>query len=168
MDNSQGQLFPASLLQDIQSRFAFVDTCPFLGRRVFLDSASGSLRLREVGKIMEREACLPDQINRDTPGSHHVMDAISRGEDDVRLFLGSPGTVVPALTSTLALSRTIRDAVAHFPGGTVWTLSLVHPRQPRTSPQSGRVGSHAIRFGACSAFTHVTACDLPPEFVRGL
>ncbi len=76
---------------------------------------------------MEREACIPDQINRDTPGSHHVMDTIRRGEEDVRVFLGSSGTVVAALTATLALSRTIRDAVAHFPGSNVVTTTLDHP-----------------------------------------
>lgn len=127
MDNPQEQLFPAPLLQDIQSRFAFVDRCPFLGSRTFLDSASGSLRLKEIGKIMEQQACIADQINRDTPGSRHVMDTISRGEDDVRTFLGSSGTVVAALTATAALSRTIRDAVAHFQGSNVVTTTLDHP-----------------------------------------
>ena len=49
-------------------------------------------------------------------------------------------------------------AVANTPAGLIETCSLVRFHQLRPSPKSGRVGSCISRFGACSAFTHVTAC----------
>ncbi len=120
-------LFSARLMKAVRLRFAHIDECPFVGERSFLDSASGSLRLKGVCDVVKAESSLPDQINRHTPGSSHVMETIRRGEDDVRCFLGSDGVVVSALTATSALFRTIRDAVTHFPGTNVVTTSLDHP-----------------------------------------
>ena len=124
---SERTAFRPALTQAVRSKFALIDECPFIGDRVFLDSASGSLRLKSVCDVISAESQLPDQINRDTPGSRHVMETIARGEEDVRTFLGSGGVVISALTATAALFRTIRDAVAHFPGTNVVTTSLDHP-----------------------------------------
>jgi len=47
-----------------------------------------------------------------------------------------------------------------YPGRFDGTCSLVLFHQLRPSPKPGRVGSCITVFGACSAFTHVTACTL--------
>ena len=49
-----------------------------------------------------------------------------------------------------------RHAVAITPVGPQ-TQSLLEGLQQRPSPSLCRVGSHIVRFEACSAFTHVTA-----------
>ena len=46
----------------------------------------------------------------------------------------------------------------HYPGRTDETDSLALPHQRRPSLGYRRVGSCIPGFGACSAFTHVTAC----------
>ena len=53
----------------------------------------------------------------------------------------------------------------HYPGGIAGFgrfsgCDPQFPQQLRPSPFLWRVGSHIIRFEACSAFTHVTACLL--------
>ena len=47
-----------------------------------------------------------------------------------------------------------------YPGGILWTLSLVSSTGRRPSPVPRRVGFRVVRFEACSAFTHVPACML--------
>src|SRR5882762_7825403 len=51
-------------------------------------------------------------------------------------------------------------AVANTPAGLMETCPLVPFHQLRPSHEPGRVGSCIVGFGACSAFTHVTACLL--------
>ena len=47
-----------------------------------------------------------------------------------------------------------------YPGRSDGTCPLVPFHQLRPSHEPGRVGSCIVGFGACSAFTHVTACTL--------
>ena len=47
-----------------------------------------------------------------------------------------------------------------YPGRSDGTCPLVPFHQLRPSHEPGRVGSCVVGFGACSAFTHVTACTL--------
>lgn len=164
-DSPQHGLFAPSLMQDIRSRFAFVDRCPFLGPRDFLDSASGSLRLREISRVMDAEGVLPDQVNRDTPGSQHVMQTIARGEDDVRIFLGAPGVVVPSLTATLVLFRTIGDAVAHFGGSNVVTTNLDHPATYDSLRRAAEVHGREFRTADPCPRTGIVEVDAITDLV---
>jgi len=139
--------FDRRLTSYIRSRFAHTDQCPFLGPRIFFDSASGSLRLRVAADFASAEAALPDQVNRDTPGSHHVMQTVKRGEEDVRTFLGADDSaeVVPALSATAALFRTIGDAAAHYPGSNVVTTTLDHPATHDALLRHCRLAGHQFR-----------------------
>lgn len=122
------KLIPAELMAQVRSRFAYVDACPFTGKRIFLDSASGSLRLKTVLAAAERELLLPDQFSRLTQGAKHCRDVRQQGEEDVRLFLGArSGVIVPSKTSTDGLFRLIHHAAAHFPGTNVVATMLDHP-----------------------------------------
>jgi selenocysteine lyase/cysteine desulfurase len=121
-------LIPAELLEEVRSKFAYVEACPFSGKRIFLDSASGSLRLKSVMEAAERELLLPDQFSRLTLGAKHCREVRQRGEEDVRLFLGAKsGVIVPSKTSTDGLFRLIRHAAARYPGTNVVATMLDHP-----------------------------------------
>ena len=54
----EAKYIPAELMEEVRSRFAYVEACPFTGKRIFLDSASGSLRLKTVLEAGERELLL--------------------------------------------------------------------------------------------------------------
>lgn len=125
---STAKLIPAGLMEEVRSKFAHVEACPFSGKRIFLDSASGSLRLKAVMTAAERELLLPDQFSRLTLGAKHCREVRQQGEEDVRTFLGAKsGVIVPSKTSTDGLFRLIHHAVAHFPGTNVVASMLDHP-----------------------------------------
>ncbi|NPV69597.1 MAG: aminotransferase class V-fold PLP-dependent enzyme [Firmicutes bacterium] len=125
---SRGRLFPESLMKEIRSKFLYVDACPYAGRRIFFDSASGSLRLKQVVDVVQQEVALPDQLARPSQGSKHAGEVMERGEDDVRVFIGAKsGVVVPDQTATRAIFRFVTAAAAHFPGTNIVTTGAEHP-----------------------------------------
>ncbi|HHY35664.1 MAG TPA: aminotransferase class V-fold PLP-dependent enzyme [Firmicutes bacterium] len=123
-----GEFMSESLLKEVRDKFYYVNWSPHDGQRIFLDNASGSLRLKEMVQRVERELSLPDQLGRATSGSKHAGQVKSRGEYDVRLFLGVDGGVVmPAQSATAAAFRVVEEAVANFRGSNVVTTALEHP-----------------------------------------
>lgn len=123
-----GELFPPNLLDEIRSRFLYVQSDPFSGYRIFFDSASGSLRLRSVLEAMTIETALPDQLGRATPGSYHAGETMAKGLEDVRLFLGAKsGHIMPAMSSTHAIFRIVSAVMGHISGSNVVTTQLEHP-----------------------------------------
>ena len=72
---------------------------------------------------------LPDQLGRANPGSRHNAAVLMKGIDDVRLFLGADknGVIMPAMSSTHAVFRTVAAVVSTQPGTNVVTTNLEHP-----------------------------------------
>jgi hypothetical protein len=70
--------------------------------------------------------------------------------------------------SRVATALLVQTCRRHYPGGTAGGIeSFPWNLRRRPSPSLCWVGSHIRCFGACSAFTHVTACLLaePPYAV---
>ena len=122
------KMFSNDLLAEIRKQFDYVDSDPLDGDRVFLDSASGSLRLKAATDVLAEHSRWPDQVGRLGAGSGLVADAIQRGTEDVRLLLGArSGVIMPAMSSTHAAFRAVNAALAFQPGGNVVTTSVEHP-----------------------------------------
>lgn len=125
---SKNGFFSADLLKEIRSRFAYVDSDPFSGQRIFLEAASGSLRLKSVIKPLTEESTLPDQLERANPASKHAKEVLKRGIENVKLFLGAEsGTIMPAISSTHAIFRVVNAVTSYIPGSNVVTTELDHP-----------------------------------------
>ena len=75
-------------------------------------------------------------------------------------------TAITAGTSRVAYGPLCLHAVANTPAGSMETNSLIPFHRLRPSPNRRRVGSCVVGFGACSAFTHVTACMLAESPMR--
>src|SRR5438445_7775121 len=69
-------------------------------------------------------------------------------------------TAITAGTSRVAHSPLCLHAVANTPAGRMELVRSYDSIRFGLPPNSGRVGSCITIFGACSAFTHVTACTL--------
>ena len=120
--------------------------------------ATRSLRLRRFLRFLSTEAPLLDRhypassLIRASPSPHTAQSASHEVPVDRR---GDHRWGFPCCcySPLLACRR-------HYPGRSDGTRSLVlfHPRRP--SLKCGRDGSCIARFGACSAFTHVTAYRL--------
>ena len=122
------KLFSNHLLNEIREQFDYVDSDPVDGERIFLDSASGSLRLRAATDALAEHSRWPDQVGRLGAGSRLVADAIQRGTEDVRLLLGAQsGVIMPAMSSTHAAFRAVNAVLSSHPGGSVVTTSIEHP-----------------------------------------
>src|SRR5437899_8500429 len=69
-------------------------------------------------------------------------------------------TAITAGTSRVAYGPLCLHAVANTPAGRMELVRSYDSIRFGLPPNSGRVGSCITIFGACSAFTHVTACTL--------
>jgi selenocysteine lyase/cysteine desulfurase len=119
----------SGLMDQVRSRFAHVDACPFEGPRVFFENAGGALTLKSVAETSGRYAAYPDNQGRDNPASKALMAAIATGKDDMRLFLNAAaGQVFVGESGTEVLFRLIRTAaLGAAPDGLMLSTTLEHP-----------------------------------------
>jgi len=121
-------LFTPELLKEIRNLFMYPDWDPYTGQRTYLEASGGSLRLKSVVDTIAREAALPDELYRFNPASEFVVNAVDKGTEDVRLFLGAKsGHIMPAHSATHAMFRALDAVTAHFPGNNIVTTELEHP-----------------------------------------
>ncbi|MEP1210039.1 MAG: aminotransferase class V-fold PLP-dependent enzyme [Rhizobiaceae bacterium] len=117
------------LLDQIRDRFAYVDTCPEQGERIFFENAGGALTLKSVVELSAYYAAIPDNQGRENSGSKALVDAIAKAKADAMLFLNaSSGQVFVGESGTELLFRMISNAVLESPeGGDVLGTTLEHP-----------------------------------------
>ncbi len=117
------------LMDEVRSRFAHVDVCPFDGPRVFFENAGGALTLKSVVETSALYAAYPDNQGRDNPASKALMAAIDKGKADMRLFFNAPdGQVFVGESGTEVLFRLIRTAaLGAETGGIMLSTTLEHP-----------------------------------------
>jgi cysteine desulfurase/selenocysteine lyase len=135
------------LLDEIRSRFAHVETCPFEGPRIFFENAGGALKLKSVVETAALYASYPDNQGRDNLASRTLVAAIERGKADMRTFFNAPaGQVFVGESGTEVLFRLVRNAsVGCEPGGTMLSCTLEHPASR----------SAAARWAAATGRRHV-------------
>jgi len=121
-------MFSPALLDKIRDKFLYVNWDPYTGERTYFEASGGSLRLKTVMETMARETALPDELFRFNPASDHVVKAVEKGIEDVKLFLGAKsGVIMAAHSATHAIFRAINAVTAHIPGNNIVTTELEHP-----------------------------------------
>ncbi len=117
------------LLDQIRDRFAYIDTCPEQGERIFFENAGGALTLNSVVEVSAKYAAIPDNQGRENAGSKALVDTIAKAKADAMLFLNaSSGQVFVGESGTELLFRLISNAVLETPeGGDVIGTSMEHP-----------------------------------------
>lgn len=122
------QKITPALLDDIRSKFAHVDSCPFQGPRVFFENAGGALTLRSVVETSARFAAIPDNQGRDNPAAHALVDIINDAKSAaLDWFNATGGQVFVGESGTELLFRLIRTAVAGTDDGTLLGSTVEHP-----------------------------------------
>ena len=120
-------LFSPQLMQEIRSKFLYVDWDPYSGKRIYLEAASGSLRPKSVIEAMAKETCFPDQQGRVNPGSAHSMDVTAKGIEDLMIFFGAKsGHIIPGWSSSHVIYRITNAVLSSVPGTNVVTTGLDH------------------------------------------
>ena len=131
-----------ALLEEIRSKFAHVDACPFQGPRVFFENAGGALTLNAAVETSARFAALPDNQGRDNPAAHALMDIIAEAKAAAMdWFNASSGQVFVGESGTELLFRLIRTAVAGSEGGVLLGSTVEHPAS------RSAMGHWAEKFG---------------------
>jgi selenocysteine lyase/cysteine desulfurase len=116
------------LLQDIRSKFAHVDACPFQGPRVFFENAGGALTLNSAVETSARFAAIPDNQGRDNPAAHALVDIIREAKEAAMVWFNADGgQVFVGESGTELLFRLIRTAVAGTSGGVLIGSTVEHP-----------------------------------------
>lgn len=118
-----------TLLAEIRSKFAHVDSCPTTGPRVFFENAGGALTLNSVIETGAQMAAIPDNQGRDNPASHDLMRIIAQAKTDTRRFFNAKGGQIIAGESGTELSfRLITAAcLGAAKGGNVIGSTIEHP-----------------------------------------
>ena len=113
--------FSRQLLEAIRKRFHFPKGVP-----AFLDSASGTLRLKAAVDTLAESSRWPNsKFGTDAVPSTEV---VSRGTADARVFLGAPSAVImPALSATHAVYRALNAVLRQASGTNIVTTNLEHP-----------------------------------------
>lgn len=120
--------FAPALMQDIRSRFAHVDACPFTGPRVFFENAGGALTLNSVVDTSARFAAIPDNQGRDNPASSALMQIIQDAKADMATFFGTnQGRFFVGESGTELLFRLLRTAIMQTGTGGVIGSTVEHP-----------------------------------------
>lgn len=121
-------VFDDAMTAEVRRRFANVDSDPFTGSRIYLESAGGSLTLKSVLDAVVECTALPDNAARDNASSKQVDAWIAQGLSDVALLLGAKsGTVAVAESTTANAFKTLGAMVREVPGTNVVTTNLDHP-----------------------------------------
>ncbi len=120
-------LYSSGLMEEIRSRFEYVDWDPYPGKRIYLEAASGSLRPKSVIEAMAKETCLPDQQGRANPGSAHSVEVTAKGIEDLMIFFGAKsGQTIPGWSSSHVIYRITNAVLSSIPGTNVVTTGLDH------------------------------------------
>ncbi len=125
--NYEKGLYPPELMEEIRSRFEYVEWDPYSGKRIYLEAASGSLRPKSVIEAMAKESCLPDQQGRANPGSAHSVEVTAKGIEDLMIFFGAKsGQTIPGWSSSHVIYRITNAVLSSIPGTNVVTTGLDH------------------------------------------
>lgn len=128
MSSGQGQLFPESILEQIKSRFHYVDHDVDGRVRLFFDNAGGSFRLKEASDKFACVDALPDCPERIHERALFLQDIQTRGETDIRHILNArDGSVYVSLTASAAMFEMVRAVMENVEGTNAVTTILEHP-----------------------------------------
>lgn len=153
------------LINEIRDRFAYVETCPEQGERIFFENAGGALTLKSVVERSTELSAIPDNQGRDNPASHELVRIINQSKADTHAFLGaSSGQVFVGESGTELLFRLISAAILGAPqGGEVLGSTLEHPASVSASDRwAGIAKRKFVRVPHNNQTGTVTADDYQP------
>ncbi len=120
--------FDDALMKEIRARFVNVESDPYCGKRIYLESAGGSLRLKSVVEATARHTELPDNAGRISTASKEVDRTIEKGKEDIRLLLGvKSGIIFLGESTTGNAFRTLGAIMRNAKGKNIVTTNLDHP-----------------------------------------
>lgn len=128
MKTTFGTLFTAKELQDLRSKFYYVDADIYGRKRIFCDNAGGSLRLIEAEKQFQATDAIPDASEHTNELALELLAKEDKGRTDMRvLFNAKRGAIATGYTASQLMMYAARILSDHAVGTNVVTSVLEHP-----------------------------------------
>lgn len=126
---AEGRLLDSQLLKEIREKFAYIDTDPLTKeKRVFLDNAGGSFRLKRANERFAEIDLIPDHPMRGHETAVYLAEIEHKGTEDVRtIFNAKDGAIVPYYTASQAMFNLSSVVIENVPGTNIVTTDLEHP-----------------------------------------
>jgi len=119
--------FSEKLLEQIRSKFAYVESDPIGGRRIYFENAGGSLTLKSVLKVLPEVAALPDNAGRQNDASNHIDQIIKKGIEDVKILLNAKnGSILAGESTTSNIFRIMEVFTSARKGTNIVCTNLDH------------------------------------------
>lgn len=126
---SVGKLFEQQELDEIRSKFCFVDE-DFEGtQRIFFDNAGGSLRLKKAESEFQEIDSIPDCSEHSNRLAFYLDRIERQGLQDVKevIFNAKSGTIYPSYTASQIMMEMVRVISDNAEGTNNVTTLLEHP-----------------------------------------
>lgn len=122
-------LFSPELLREIREKFAFVDIDPLTQKkRLFLDNAGGSFRLKRSVEKFSQFDLIPDHPQRDHETAKYLAEIERKGIEDARIIFNSKkGSIATYLTASQAIFDITGVIAENIEGSNIVTTELEHP-----------------------------------------
>ena len=121
--------FTEAEMQKIRSSFYYVDRDMTGEKRVFMDNAGGSLRLRAAEEAFRKTDSIPDCSEHANRTALLLLDIETRGRRDLQevIFGTESGVVFPGGTASSLMMEICRIFAENAAGTNVVTTMLEHP-----------------------------------------
>lgn len=129
MKNMTDKMFTKEELQEIRSKFKYVDH-DFEGtNRLFFDNAGGSLRLIKAEEEFKRIDELPDASEHSNKLALYLADVENKGRKDIKsvIFNAKSGVIYPGFTASQIMMEIVRVISDNAKGTNYVTTTLEHP-----------------------------------------
>lgn len=144
------KLFSTDLLNEIRSKFAYVDEDPFNGKRIFFENAGGSLRLKSVIAAVAEETAYPDAHSRPNPAAAHLHELYQKGNAAIRTFINAKDGVVFSNQTASRAAFSINGAIIeNVPGTNVVTTAAEHPSNFDSVVYYAQKANKMVRVAEC-------------------
>lgn len=129
MKTIYGKLFEKEELEEIRSKFYYVDQ-DFRGtKRIFFDNAGGSFRLINAEKKFHEIDSIPDCSEHSNELSYYLAEIEEKGLEDIKkvIFNANKGVIYPSYTASQIMMEMVRVISANAKGTNNVTTLLEHP-----------------------------------------
>eukprot|EP00130_Batrachochytrium_dendrobatidis_P008617 XP_006683492.1 hypothetical protein BATDEDRAFT_28994 [Batrachochytrium dendrobatidis JAM81] len=117
------------LMQEVKSKFLYVDNDPFIGKRLYFDNAGGAFRLKKAIEKYREIDEIPDCPERVHRMAIYLQEIQSKGESDIRLILNANngGSIITSLTASQIMFQMVGTIAENVEGNNMVTTILEHP-----------------------------------------
>ncbi|HCB1390520.1 TPA: aminotransferase class V-fold PLP-dependent enzyme [Klebsiella pneumoniae] len=121
-------MFDESELQEIRSKFHYVDTDVTGQSRIYFDNAGGAFRLKSAEEAFHKIDSIPDCSERQHRMALYLQEIEEQGRKDASIIFNShKGAIYPGYTASQVMFDIIRVISENAAGSNMVTSILEHP-----------------------------------------